>query len=726
MTAAAPRKKVKGDWSMRPQRMGISSGARPLFEASRRTRGSGRLRACVHSPWLRRGQRSRRLLPFARISLRVGMIVRRDFSVASGVWGLKMFMVSLDWTTRDHVAVSPSPRHASATSWAHGLHRAHERAAVPDPRRGRHPDGRRPRASLEIALSSRQAEASIAWRRDTLQLLQALERLDCAQRVVVDASGVEAAPLLEGKLGKSEDEHLELLLDGDEEPDVVRVPADVHAGLTRRALIGVRAKVDDHRPARDVADGGSDVADLRGKVDLPVVPANGVQLAALTEVEDLLARPLLDLALEEGQEIVAVGVHLEGLAVRRIALLQLRHNVRLACGGEEGGHPIFLREDLVDDGAGLDHARPSHEHGHAEATLPRGALLALVRGGASVGPRDHLGAIVGAVDHDGVVGDAEVVELLEDGAHHLVVLDHAIGVEADAGTTLGRRLQMRPDVHPRGVEPDEEGLARLRGLVHEDGLRGEDLLVDGRHAGAGERAGVVDLLAALAVGPGVENAAGPVLLPKLRILGVVVALRLLLGVEVIEVAEELVEAVHGRQVLVAVAEVVLAELAGDVALLFEQIGDGGRPGRDALRRAGHADGEETRAEGMMAEDERRAAGRAALLRVGIGEERTLAGDAIDVRGAVAHHAEAVGADVVDADVVTPNHENVGLPVRRSRGAGGEKRDAHQQGVEPEWPERGGLHGVSSESAMRGREIHSRRLSNLAWRGSAPLEARDGR
>ena len=38
-------------------------------------------------------------------------------------------------------------------------------------------------------------------------------------------------------------------------------------------------------------------------------------------------------------------------------------------------------------------------------------------------------------------------------------------------------------------------------------------------------------------------------------------LRLLLGVQVIEVAEELVEAMIGRQELVLVAEVVLAELA---------------------------------------------------------------------------------------------------------------------------------------------------------------------
>jgi len=47
-------------------------------------------------------------------------------------------------------------------------------------------------------------------------------------------------------------------------------------------------------------------------------------------------------------------------------------------------------------------------------------------------------------------------------------------------------------------------------------------------------------------------------------------LRLLFGVEVIQVAEELVEAVQGGQVFVAVAEVVLAELAGGVALRLER------------------------------------------------------------------------------------------------------------------------------------------------------------
>ena len=54
-------------------------------------------------------------------------------------------------------------------------------------------------------------------------------------------------------------------------------------------------------------------------------------------------------------------------------------------------------------------------------------------------------------------------------------------------------------------------------------------------------------------------------------------------VEVIEIAEELVEAVDRGQELVAVAQVVLAELAGGVALRLERGGDGAGFGRQSGR-----------------------------------------------------------------------------------------------------------------------------------------------
>ncbi|MNP64272.1 hypothetical protein D3C76_1597550 [compost metagenome] len=73
------------------------------------------------------------------------------------------------------------------------------------------------------------------------------------------------------------------------------------------------------------------------------------------------------------------------------------------------------------------------------------------------------------------------------------------------------------------------------------------------------------------------------------VLGPVRTLRLFFGVEVIQVAEELIETVVGRQVLVAVTEVVLAELAGGIALGLEGLGEGDVAFLDTDRRPRHAD-----------------------------------------------------------------------------------------------------------------------------------------
>ena len=148
---------------------------------------------------------------------------------------------------------------------------------------------------------------------------------------------------------------------------------------------------------------------------------------------------------------------------------------------------------------------------------------------------------------------------------------------------------MRPRVHVCGVEPYEEWLAGVVGGLDELLGRRDELLVAGLHPLPGQGPGVLDLLATLAVRPAVQHAAGPVLLLEL---GEVLRVRIvhflgfLLGVQVIQVAEELVEAVHGRQVLVAITEVVLAELAGAIAERLERLGDGDVLGLDAQLRAG--------------------------------------------------------------------------------------------------------------------------------------------
>ena len=50
--------------------------------------------------------------------------------------------------------------------------------------------------------------------------------------------------------------------------------------------------------------------------------------------------------------------------------------------------------------------------------------------------------------------------------------------------------------------------------------------------------------------------------------------RLFFGVQMVEIAKELVEAMDGGQILVAVAQMVLAELAGRIAQRLQRLGNG--------------------------------------------------------------------------------------------------------------------------------------------------------
>ena len=96
-------------------------------------------------------------------------------------------------------------------------------------------------------------------------------------------------------------------------------------------------------------------------------------------------------------------------------------------------------------------------------------------------------------------------------------------------------------------------------------------------------------------------------------------LRLVLGVEVIEVAKEFIEAVNGWQELVPVAEMVLAELAGGIALRFQELGDGRILARQPLLGGGQADFQQAGAQRALAGDEGGAPGGAGLLAVIVGK-----------------------------------------------------------------------------------------------------------
>ena len=145
-----------------------------------------------------------------------------------------------------------------------------------------------------------------------------------------------------------------------------------------------------------------------------------------------------------------------------------------------------------------------------------------------------------------------------------------------------------------------------------------------------------------------------------RLLRVVGMRRVFHGVQVIQVAEELVEAVHGGQELIAVAEVVLAELAGGVALRFERGGNRAGFRRNADLGARLADRGHAGADGQFAGDEVRPARRAACLGVIVGEQHALLGKLVEMRRPAGHHAAMVGADVPHADVVAHDEDDVGL------------------------------------------------------------------
>jgi hypothetical protein len=124
---------------------------------------------------------------------------------------------------------------------------------------------------------------------------------------------------------------------------------------------------------------------------------------------------------------------------------------------------------------------------------------------------------------------------------------------------------VRDDVHAGRVQPEEEGLPVSLGLVDELEGEGLDFVVHGFHTLGIERAGVLDLLLAdLAPARhhcGVIRIGRPTVNHVARAEGVQQLLRVtgMRGVfhriEVVEVAEKLVEAMNGREMRVLVTEV---------------------------------------------------------------------------------------------------------------------------------------------------------------------------
>ena len=292
--------------------------------------------------------------------------------------------------------------------------------------------------------------------------------------------------------------------------------------------------------------------------------------------------------------------------------------------------------------------------------------------------------VVRRVHDDRVVGQAHLFQRVQQAADELGVGDHHVRVlrhpPPRQAALVGRGV--RAEVHVRRVDPHVEGVARRDGALDEvDGLV-RALDVDRLHPLLGQRARVLHP----PVGKGVHDAPGPKLLFEFRkvgVGGVVLVLGLLLRVQVVEVAKKLVHAVVGGQEAVfvtgecgrvggqgggksekeaktlpprlpsssspvQVAQMVLPELARRVALSLHGLRHGRVVLGQAQLGARHADLRQAGPVRVLARDERGPARRARLLAVVVGELDALLGDAVDLRGVVAHQALRVGGHVGDA------------------------------------------------------------------------------
>ncbi len=131
-------------------------------------------------------------------------------------------------------------------------------------------------------------------------------------------------------------------------------------------------------------------------------------------------------------------------------------------------------------------------------------------------------------------------------------------------------------------------------------------------------------------------------------------------VHLVVVSEEHIEAVHSWQVFVAISLVVFSELPRGVAQAFQDRGHRAVGLLPAFGGAGHSHLGHATADRHRTADECCATGRTALLSVVVGEGHAFFGNAVNVRGLVAHHAAVVVADVPRANIVAPDDENIGL------------------------------------------------------------------
>ncbi len=360
---------------------------------------------------------------------------------------------------------------------------------------------------------------------------------------------------------------------------------------------------------------------------------------------------------------------------------------RRAAERGEGGEEIEAGDELAARAAGGDAAGPASDERHAHAAFPEGVLRAaegvfhagIDRAEAAVGAL----VVGGAVDQHAVVGgeDDERVALEPERAHLRdeladgpVEVLHGVAVGAGGGAAL------KAGGHePRHVRLDVGKVKeeRARAVVGDDAER----FVEKTLRQLVEVGCVFD--DALAAQEREGRAHG--------ILGVLRE-QVALGALVVRVgeAEEQIEAVARREKLGRVAEVPFSDNGGAVAALAEQCADGGLGGGEADARVGHERARDADALGV-ATGEQRGAARAAQRRrrVVARETHALGGEAVEVGRE--DFGRAVAAEVVVAEIVGDDVDDVGRAIGAEGGSDREQRAGERAG-----DGRGQVQGVRGE------------------------------
>src|SRR5262245_44441857 len=213
--------------------------------------------------------------------------------------------------------------------------------------------------------------------------------------------------------------------------------------------------------------------------------------------------------------------------------------------------------------------RPAHEGGHTVRTFPIRVLLAAEQRGARIWPGIVVWSVVGRIEHARVVSYAHIIQLLEHQADVGIVFDHSVTVFVLPRLAPVLCLDVRAEMHARGVPPAEEGFPGFHLAIDEVQRSRGGLIVDRLHPLLGERTSVRDR----APGRCLDDTARTEFFEEFWILWIIQVLRLLRRIEVVKAAKVLIEAVRDGQVFVTVTEMILAELPSCIAPVLKQCRD---------------------------------------------------------------------------------------------------------------------------------------------------------